>query len=343
MLKRLLYGLPVLGIDLGSFMIRTVGPWGKMQMPSICSPSLGLVGKEAEEIEGRTPAEADCVWPFSDGAIQDEVAGEVLLRHVLHETVQVSPWLRELLLHGQPGSLGAICAVPGWTTSSHRSSLKKMMQMVGLGKIWLVPSSFVIAQGISPNWTGLLILAGSSSWEIVRVVHGQPDKSRTLTISGREMDRMLQQYVRETHGCELGLRSLREMKHALTTSRSVIVRGKAIDTGLPVTKRLVSAEVLPVLRQSFSVLADTIEDLMIQASASVVPLLQESGVVICGGASSLIQEEELARSLQNMHLLVRTIEKSDQAVMRGLDHMLKHVRRAELGQATQTWSLMGEE
>ena len=243
-----------------------------------------VVGFEARDMIGRTPAGMSVVRPLQDGVITDLQAARSFVVAML-KLVPVQLW-EKVRPH-------AVVGVPAGATTLERQALLEAVSEAGLGRVGLVPEPIAgaLGAGLDPmaRRAQMVVDVGGGTSEITAFCFGGVLASRSCRVAGDEMTAALLNHLRTEHQLLVGEITAEEAKKALAgASGKLVVEGRDAASGRPRRQEVTAAEVSEAMRPITDVIVQALsatlaEDLPPQAVADIL----ESGVVAFGGGALL--------------------------------------------------------
>ncbi|MBI2641263.1 rod shape-determining protein [Candidatus Roizmanbacteria bacterium] len=248
-------------------------------------------GKEAQSIIGKTPDFIKIISPVGSGVISDFDAQTVLMRHFLEKSAD--PYLKPYLII-KP-QLHAIAAIPKIATEIEQKAVEEVLAKVGMSNVKLIENSIASAIGSGVNVfhhrPHLLAHLGGGLIELSIISGGGIVVEKTLKTAGNHMNHVLYNYVYLKHGVILGEQTCEKMKTSLMSfedeGKTLMVRGKSLENGLPKSVRVKSADVKEALLTNFMHLVDALKELIEISPPEVVDEVYTNGILLSGGLANI--------------------------------------------------------
>lgn len=280
-----------IGIDLGTanVVIYLKGKGIILNEPSVVaidtdSHRVLAVGKEANEMLGRTPGKVKTIRPMKDGVIADFEVTEEMLSHFLKKA------MGKMIL--KPRIL--ICC-PSNITQVEKNAIREAAERIGARKIFLEEEPKVAAVGagldISKPSGNMVIDIGGGTTDIAILSLGGIVTSDSIRIAGDAFDNDINKFMKEKYKLLIGERTSEEIKKEIgcvyknMKKEKMEVKGRDMITGLPKTVTVTSQEieealhddVMEIIRATKAVLEKTPPEL----SADIV----DKGIILTGGGA----------------------------------------------------------
>jgi len=321
-----------IGIDLGTAntLVLVKGKGIVIREPSVVArhkktKQVLAIGEEAKKMLGRTPATIEAVRPLKDGVIADFDATEAMLRKyilMVHESGKLIPRIPKPRV---------VIGIPSGVTEVERRAVQEAALSAGARQCWLIeePMAAAIGAGLPIDDAGgvMVVDIGGGTSEIAVISLGGIVLNKSIRVAGDEMDEAIIHFVRLKYNVLLGERTAEEIKwqlgnaHAETTAKQMVVRGRDMETGLPRSLKISSAEVrealIPILREITTATADLIEE----TPPELVSDILERGIVMAGGGSLIAGVDKLMADETKMPVYIT--EDPMTAVVRGCGKVLE--------------------
>jgi len=289
-----------LAIDLGTAntLVYQKGKGIVFRQPSVVARqkkdgAIVAVGGEAKKMVGKTPQAIEAFYPLHEGVIADFDAARAMIGYYLEQlTPEGKFWnafFKPLVVVGTPS---------GSTEVERRAVLEATLE-AGAGSCFLVEEPLAAALGADlpvEQPGGVLICdIGGGTTEIAVISLGGIVLNRSLGVAGYKMDKALVNFLRLKYSLLIGETTAEEIKInigsalPLEKERVMVVRGRSLETGLPISVKVSSEEVreaiTPVLNQIVGQISEVIEE----SPPELMDDFLERGITLCGGVAELPQ------------------------------------------------------
>ena len=292
MLKDLIFSRDI-GIDLGTatVLVYVEGKGIVMREPSVVAidkttDKVIKVGKEAQEMIGRTPDSIVAMRPLKDGVINQYDVTERMLQYFIRRACG-----RSLL---QPRIM---ISVPSGISEVEERAILDAASEAGARKTFLIRSPIAAALGAGLNIKtaigNMTVDIGGGVTEVAVISLGGIVVSRTVKVGGDSFDEAIVKYVRDNYNVLIGDRTAETVKIKIgevyehTEEKRLEVRGRDLLTGMPKTVSLSSKEMIGATYEPMTALIDGICDVIEHTPPELVGDILHNGIILVGGGSLL--------------------------------------------------------
>lgn len=283
-----------LAIDLGTSNTRIAVP-GRgiiIDEPSVVAVSaetnkILAVGKDAEEMLGKTPDSIVAVNPIKDGAIASYKVTEGMIRYYLDKISGIFSFIRPEV----------IIAVPAGITSTERRAVVDAAISAGAKQTYIIKSPVAAALGagipIGTPSGHMIIDIGGGTTEVAVISLGDIVVSESARIGGEELDQAIINYVRKKYKLIVGFKTAQKIKHkigaviSLTKNKTIEVSGSNSVNNLPETLYVSSNDVAQAVNSVFSDIINTVKLVLQKTPPELAADVIDKGMVMTGGESLL--------------------------------------------------------
>jgi len=328
-----------IGIDLGTAntVILVLGKGIVIREPSVVArrkktKEVLAIGSKAKKMIGKTPAPIEVIRPLRDGVIADFDAAQSMLTHYIKEIHQGGGLIPKI-----PKPKVAI-GIPTRVTEVERKAVQDVVMEAGARKVFLIEEPMAAAIGIGlpieePGGT-LLVDIGGGTTEIAVISMGGIVIDRCLRVAGDEMDEATASFMRLKYSLLLGEATVEEIKIQLGSAmapagssatgekeQQMVVRGRDLETGLPKSVKINSAEVREAIVPVITQIVDQISEVIEETPPELINDIVSRGIVLCGGGSQLRGLDKLIAEETKMPVWVADDPQS--CVVRGCGKVLE--------------------
>lgn len=266
------------------------------------------VGEPAYAMFEKTHEELKPVKPLKGGVIADYESATRMIQEMVRQ------------VYRRPGLLSGfghvISGVPYSTTEVERRALRDALEQINSKKSHLVFEPLAAALGmglaIREPQGKLVIDMGGGITEIVVISLSGIAAFRSVKIAGDTLDENIQDHFRKEYNMAIGLKTAELVKMQVgavmeklaNPPAPMIVKGKDMISGIPVTRKIGHAEVARVLERSIAQIEIAIIQTLETCPPELAADISETGIHLTGGGS-LIRgiRERLERSIRlSVHL-----------------------------------------
>ena len=297
MLLNRLFGLfsHDIGIDLGTAntLVFVSGKGIVIREPSVVArhkkgKQILAIGTAAKKMVGKTPATIEAIRPLKDGVIADFDATAAMLATYIeqvHESQSIIPKIPRPKV---------VIGIPSGVTEVERRAVVDAALSAGARRAHLIEEPMAAAIGANlpvEDPTGIFIVdIGGGTTEIAIISLGGVVLGRSIRIAGDEMDEAIINFFRLKYSLLLGQPTAEEIKLTIGSAipvhdKSIIVRGRDLETGLPKSKKLTSDEVREALSPIIQEIVGSIKDTLEEAPPELISDIMKNGIYLAGGGS----------------------------------------------------------
>lgn len=290
-----------IGIDLGTAntLVHVRGKGVVIREPSIVArhkktKELLAIGTAAKQMEGRTPQTIETVRPLKDGVIADFDATAAMLSYFIHQVHAIPEGAKRIGWPKVPKPL-VVIGIPSDVTEVERRAVQDAALTSGARRAYLIEEPMAAAIGAGLNVEdarGLFVVdIGGGTTEIAVISLGGIVLNRSLRVAGDEMDQAIIQYLKMRYSLLLGLTSAEDVKKEIGSAipqkqeHSYVVRGRDLETGLPKSIKITSAEVREALGTVLQQIVARVSDTLEEAPPELVSDIMERGITLTGGGA----------------------------------------------------------
>lgn len=269
------------------------------------------------------------VKPLRGGVIADYDSASKMI-HALMEKAN----LQRRFFHGYDH---LISGVPYHTTEVERRALRDALGQFSARQTHLVYEPLAAAMGLDldirePNGKMVIDIGGGIT-EIVIISLSGIAAFQSLKVAGDTFDEAIQDHLRRTYNMAIGLRTAEQvkiqvgavLKDLAVAPAPVLVKGKDLVEGIPVTRALGHAEVADVLERSIAAIEHGIVQTLETCPPELAADIYQNGIHVTGGNALLRGLKE--RFERKIKLPVHIDDEPLLAVSKGFGKVLKHPER----------------
>lgn len=283
-----------IGIDLGTanVLIYIRGEGIVLNEPSIVAidtenKKVIAVGKEANEMFGRTPERVKAIKPMKDGVIADFELTEIMLNTFIKKIKARSLFTRPRIL---------ICC-PSNITQVEKNAIKDAAERTGARKVYIEEEPKVAAIGagmdISKPTANMVIDIGGGTTDIAVLSMNDIVTSSSVKIAGNLLDQDIIKYIKNKYQLLIGEKTAEEIKinfanvYKPDKKQQLEVRGRNLITGLPHTITITQDETKEALQESINKIVKATTNVLEQTPPELSADIVDRGIVLTGGGSLL--------------------------------------------------------
>jgi rod shape-determining protein MreB len=139
----------------------------------------------------------------------------------------------------------------------------------------------------------MVIDIGGGTTEVALISLGGIVVNKSIRIAGDEMDEAIISHVRLRHSLLLGQQSAEAVKISIGSvyptrdEKHTVIRGRDLESGLPKSIKLSSAEIREALAGVANQIIETIDDVVSEIPPELVSDVFEQGITLAGGGALL--------------------------------------------------------
>ena len=319
-----------IGIDLGTanVLVYAKGEGIILNEPTVVaidseSKQVLAVGKEANQMLGRTPGKVKAIKPLRDGVIADFEYTEAMLNEFMMK-------LKGKSLFSKPRIL--ICC-PSNITSVEKNAIREAAERIGAKKVFIEEEPKVAAVGagldISKPTGNMVIDIGGGTTDIAILSLGGIVNSSSIKTAGNTFDQAIIESVKNKYKLLIGERTAEEIKLVIGTvhngdkNKKMEIKGRDLTTGLPsmieINEKEIEEALKPLAMEIIKVVKSLLEKTPPELSADII----DKGIVLTGGGALLKGFPELFE--QELKVPIFIAESPLTCVAEGCGIMLEHL------------------
>lgn len=282
-----------IGIDLGTATVQVFvqGKGIVMREPSVvaiekATDKVIKVGKEAQEMLGRTPDSIVALRPLKDGIINEYEVTLKMLQYFIRRACGRTLLAPRIMI-----------SVPSDITEVEERAIIDASREAGARKTYLIDSPIAAALGAGLNVGtaigNMIVDIGGGVTDIAVISLGGIVVSKSIKVGGDSFDEAIFKYVRDNYNTLIGERTSESIKIKIGEvyehgdARIVEVKGRDVSSGMPKTVSLSSKEMIGAMYEPMTALIDGICDIIEHTPPELVGDILHNGIILVGGGSML--------------------------------------------------------
>jgi rod shape-determining protein MreB len=185
--------------------------------------------------------------------------------------------------------------VPSIATEIEKKAVEEALSKVGCSNVYVLEKPLVTAAGANLNifshQPNLIADLGGGLIELCVITGGGTVAQKTLKNAGDYMNKLIYNYVYLKYGIILGEATCEYLKinvlNFTNEEKGATIRGKSLETGLPKSVRIKTAEIKEALLGNFNQIIDGIKELIESSPPEVIDEIFKRGIILTGGLASI--------------------------------------------------------
>lgn len=289
-----------IGIDLGTrnSLVFIPKKGVVLQEPSVVAVDLDenrilAVGKDANEMIGRTPDAIRVYRPLKDGVIADFRVTQAMIKYFIDKVSGNFRFFKPEL----------VISVPAGITSTERRAVIEAGINAGAKAVYLCKEPILSAIGagipIHSCSGNMIVDIGGGTTEVAVISLGGIVNFQSLRTAGDKLDIAIADYIRRKHNLAIGDQTTEDIKINIGTAmpekepKTLNIRGRDLVSGLPRNIKIDSNEVCEAISDPLREIIQTIKNVLRETPPELSADIMDKGMVLAGGSSLLRNLSEL--------------------------------------------------
>lgn len=320
-----------LAIDLGTAntLIYQKGKGIVLNEPSIVAfdrntKKIVAIGKEAQEMLGRTHRDIRTIRPMKDGVIADFEIAEGMLRE----------FIKKINANWLPSRRIVIC-VPSGVTEVEKRAVRDSAEHAGAKEVHLIAEPMAAAIGVGLDVEAavgnMIVDIGGGTTEIAVIALSGIVNEESIRVAGDEMNNAIIQFFKKNHNILVGERTAEAIKKEVGSAMplkeeiTIRVKGRDLVNGIPKITEASSVEIREALAEPVQAMVDAIKQTLERTPPELAADILDRGIMLSGGGALLRGLDERLRL--ETSLPVHVSEDPLSAVVRGTGIVLENLSR----------------
>jgi rod shape-determining protein MreB len=288
------------------------------------------VGKEANQMQGKTHENIKTIRPLKDGVIADFDASEQMIKMFIKSI----PALKKKFF--TPALRMVIC-IPSGITEVEMRAVKESAERVNGKEVYLIHEPMAAAIGIGVDIMqpkgNMIVDIGGGTTEIAVIALGGIVCDKSVKIAGDVFTNDIIYYMRTQHNLFVGETTAEKIKIQIgaaiedldNTPEDMSVQGRDLLTGKPKQVDVSYREIAKALDKSIQRIEDAVMETLSQTPPELAADIYNTGIYLAGGGSMLRGLDK--RISLKTDLPVYIAEDPLRAVVRGTGMALKNINK----------------
>ncbi len=300
-----------IGIDLGTATVVACvkGKGIVLREPSVVAinkttKEVLAVGKEAEKMIGRTPGNIIAIRPLRNGVISDFTATSKMLKYFINKACS----------KGGFGRFRMMICVPSQITEVEKRAVIDVAIQTGAKKAYLIEEPVAAAIGagidISKPCGNLVVDIGGGTTDIAVISIGGSVVSSSLKTAGDKFNKDIIKYIKKKYNILIGERTAEKIKMGIgcvyprEEDITMEARGRNLNTGLPITIKLKSSEIMVALIESAMQIVESVKSVLEKTPPELTADISDKGIYMTGGGSLLYGLDRLLEENTGINVMI---------------------------------------
>jgi len=249
------------------------------------------IGREAQQMHGKTHEDIKTIRPLKDGVIADFQAAEAMIRGMIK---MINP-KKQLFA---PSMRMVIC-IPSGITEVEKRAVIDSAEHAKAKEVYLIHEPMAAAIGIGIDveepMGNMIIDIGGGTSEIAVIALGGIVSDKNIRVAGDEFTQDIEEYMRRQHNILIGERTAETIKIEVGAAlpelenppEDFAVRGRDLLTGIPKEILVSYKEIAHALDKSISKIEEAILSALEQTPPELSADIYRTGIYLAGGGSLL--------------------------------------------------------
>ena len=283
-----------IGIDLGTrnCLVYSTAKGLVLQEPSVVvydknTEKIRAIGEEARQMAGHVTSNMEVIRPIRQGVIADFNVTEKMLKYFITKAMGNRVFRKPRI---------SIC-VPSGITEIERKAVEEVTYQAGAREVFLVdePIAGAIGSGVDVTkpFGNLIVDIGGGTTDVAVISLGGVVVSASVKMAGDAFDQAIMNYARKSHGLFIGEDMAEKIKIQIGTAceepdpRTMEVKGRNINTGLPKVVTLTSEEIRVALKDATGQIVEAVHGVLEKTPPELAADIVDRGIVLTGGGALL--------------------------------------------------------
>ena len=283
------------------------------------------VGREAEQMIGRTPGNIVALRPLREGVIAHYELTKELIRHLLRKALKRKFGFKPRI----------VVSIPTGITGVERRAVLDAALGAGAGEAYLIEEPVAAAIGaglpVQDAVGNMVINIGGGTTDVAVISLGGVVSGLSIRVGGNAMDYSIVRFIRRQYNLLIGERSAEELKIRLGSAyplpeeeeRTEEARGRDQVSGLPKNVVVTAGEIREALREPVTTIINAIRQVVEKTPPELVADIMNQEIIMTGGGALLKGLDRLVA--EELGMKVKLAEDPMACVVKGAGMTLEHL------------------
>lgn len=282
------------------------------------------IGRDAQEMLGKTPAHISITRPLAKGIISDFEVTEKMLRYFIEKVHEDS-----FTIVPRPR---VVIAIPLEITEVEKKAVEDAVFLAGAREVTLVEEPLAAAIGarlpVEESIGSMIVNVGAGTTQISVISLSGVVTWRSIPVAGDELTKNIIQFARDKFNLFLGERIAELIKMRIGSAEELEVplememRGRDLLSGLPTEVIVTDEQIRGALARSIKIITENIKATLEVTPPELTADIFERGMVLTGGGALLKGLDKLISRLTEVP--VRIADDPLTCVVRGTGILLEN-------------------
>lgn len=321
-----------IGIDLGTanILVTIKGKGIVLNEPSVISIDLKTgnvlaIGQEAKEMLGRTPEKIKAIRPLKDGVIADFIATQLMLKKLIGKITS----------RYKIGKPRVVVGVPSGITEVEERAVEEAIIQAGAREVFLIEEPMAAAIGagleVAEPSGNIIVDIGGGTTEVAVISLGGIVVSNSIRIAGDELNEDIINYIKRELNLSIGETTAENIKLELgcalplMTEKTMEIRGRDLNTGLPKTTIISSTQIQEAIKFSVNEIIEIVKMTLEKTPPELSSDIMEKGIYLSGGGALIKNLDKLLSQRTGMPVYIA--EEPLECVVKGTGKALEDLEK----------------
>ncbi|HOZ80836.1 MAG TPA: rod shape-determining protein [Candidatus Woesebacteria bacterium] len=282
-------------------------------------------GIKAKEMMDREPIGVEVVSPIKNGIVSDLEALESLLAYYLKMVYEI-PSGRPKIFKPQ-----IVISVPCLITDVQKRAVRSVLNSLGAKKVILIEGLVLAGVGMgmpTDRSAGLMMVdMGGGKTEVGLVSQGGVVITKGIKVGGDDLDLAIVNYLKMKYGILIGKNSAEKIKIDIGSvwdsgkeNKTVLVRGRDLETGLPKSLRVNEVEIREALSLLFNKMVKLVKEVVDEVPPEMIDDVIKRGIILGGNGAKI---KGMAKLIENdLKIATKVADEPGKIITQGLVRLI---------------------